>query len=191
MSVTAWFIEKEPSYGDTGYKKFVNLSNKYSQEYVLRAFTLWYELGKPIVRDLWSAIPEYQFTQDKPTIATLQTWIGSEDWIERAYELDSEVEKHFKEKQIQSKVEMLERHAELGREMQEMSYTWLKTHQDQLTPGTAVRMLVEGVNIEQATAGIPEALKKMMTMKDEDVQKEIIKLLADTPSSYESLDADN
>ena len=48
-------------------------------------------------------------------------------------------------------------------------------------------MLVDGIEIEQGAAGIPDALKKMMNMKDEDLKAEIAQLLADAPT----VDADN
>lgn len=164
----------------------MNLSSKYRPDYVDQTFFIWYQLGKPNPRDLWDRLPIDQLTNEKPTIITIREWMSSEEWIERAISLDSEVEKRFREKQIQAKVEMLERHAEIGRQMQEISSKWLKENIDKLTPGTAVKMLVDGIGIEQATAGIPEALKKMITMKDEDVLEEITKLLADTPSDYDA-----
>jgi hypothetical protein len=165
----------------------VELSAKYSPGYIDKLFAIWYDAGKPSARKLWGMIPDDEVVRGKPTHFTIRDWMNSEEWIERTQELDSEVSQHFKEKQIQSKVEMFERHSEIGQEMQRISMGWLRDHVDELTANTAVRMLVEGISIEQGTAGIPDALKKMLSMGDSDLQEEIAQLLADSPT----YDADN
>lgn len=159
----------------------MKISNKFPPGYVDDVFAIWYNAGKPSAANLYRSVPEWEFTGEKPTLANLKAWMHTEDWIDRVEQLDLEVQKVFTEKQIVSKVEMFERHAQVGRAMQQMSLDWLEEHKDELTPGTAVRMLVDGIEIEQGAAGIPDALKKMMEMKDEDLKNEIAQLIADTP----------
>jgi len=160
----------------------VRLHNKkFPPGYIDEVFAIWYDAGKPVTPQLYSVIPEYTLLRDKPNMDTLREWIRSPEWVKRTEKLDLEVRANFDKKQILSKVEMLERHANVGREMQVISLEWLRDNKDDLSPGTAVRMLVDGIDIERATAGIPDALRKMQDMNDEDLTDEITKLLADTP----------
>ena len=156
-------------------------TKKFPPGYIDEVFAIWYDAGKPVAPQLQQVIPEYALLKEKPETHVLREWMKSESWIERTEQLDSEVKKSFDEKHILSKVEMLERHSEVGREMQTISLVWLRDNKENLSPGTAVRMLVDGIEIERATAGIPAALKKMMNMGDEDLQNEVAKLLADAP----------
>jgi len=162
-------------------------TKKFPPGYIDEVFAIWYDAGKPVAPQLQQVIPEYALLKEKPETHVLREWMKSESWIERAEQLDLEYRRNLDEKHILSKVEMFERHAEVGREMQTISLAWLQENKENLSPGTAVRMLVDGINIEQGAAGIPDALKKMMDMKDEDLKDEIAQLLADAPA----IDADN
>jgi len=160
-------------------------AHRFSPGYKDNLFYEWYRLGKPSMRSFYSNVADENAVVGRPSIVTVSNWYNDE-WKERAAELDMEVQTVLKETQIAEQVAMMKRHGETGRKMQEMSLNWLVEHQDELTPGTAVRMLVDGIEIERGTAGIPEALEKLRNRKDEDLLDEIGQLIADTP-----LDADN
>ena len=163
------------------------LSNdKFTPGYKDQAFTLWYDSGKPKVIKFYDIVPVDPMIGEKPTLTDLRTWVKSDEWIERTEMLDADRNRGLQEKRLAATVEMLERHSEVGREMQKTALTWIRANKDELSPGTAVRMLVEGVSIEQATASIPDMLKKLQGMKDEDLTNEIAQLLSETP-----IDADN
>jgi len=158
-------------------------SNKFPPGYIDNIFTLWYMAGKPRAATFYRSIPAWEFNNEKPSLLMLRGWMNHDVWLERTEQQDEEVRKILTEQQVLSKVEMFERHAEVGREMQGLSLAWLQTHKDDLTPGTAVRMLVDGITIEQGAAGIPDALRRMMNMNDEDLIKEIAQSIADTPNA--------
>ena len=166
----------------------MKLSNKFSPGYIDDIFNFWYAAGKPITSVLYRSMPVWDFTKDKPSLTTLREWMSSDEWVEKALYEDGKVEQAISEGRVLAKVEMFERHSKVGRTMQEMSLEWLEKHKDELTPGTAVRMLVDGIEIEQGAAGIPEALKKMRDMKDEDLMKELSQLIADTPMDITPID---
>ena len=159
---------------------------KYSQDYKDKLFYQWYNAGKPSTAAFMLMI-DATSNGHMPGKAILQIWIG--EWRERSIELDERAVKELDAKTVQSKVEMFERHAGIGREMQKISMEWLRENKTSLTPGTAVRMLVDGVEMEQSTAGLPDAIRKMLTMTDEDLKNEIAELL--TSGHIEPLDADN
>lgn len=163
----------------------MNIRSKFPPGYIDQVFAVWYSAGKPSASNLYRSVPEYEFNQEKPSLIMLKTWMKDSEWVDRTELLDSESRAKLNEKLILSKVEMLERHGEIGREMQRLSLDWLRDGDNDLSAGTAVRMLVDGITIEQEVAGIPEALKKMLSLSDEDLIKEIAQSIADTP------DADN
>jgi hypothetical protein len=157
----------------------MDISPKFSPGYVGQIFALWYDSGKASIQRIYRSIPEDNLG-NKPTLATVRDWTKHEKWIERADWLDEESDARWAEKQIESRVEMLDRHAKIGKEMQEMSLEWLRENKEDLSPGTAVRMLVDGVEMERGIAGIPDALRKMQEMQDEDLTEEIAKLISDS-----------
>ena len=133
----------------------MNLSNSFSPGYIDNLFSIWYSSGKPKFAKFKAMIPIDPTTNKAPQPTTVRTWLAHEEWIARTEFLDREVEKNLTEKYVASRVEMFERHAEIGREMQTIAVEWLRDHKDELGPGTAVRLLVDGVDMEQSTASIP------------------------------------
>ena len=146
----------------------------FSKTYKESLFNLWYERGKPGQKFLWNMIREDD-DGNKPTHHTLQAWIAG--WRERAFMLDEQVSLQMDAQMVKEKVEMLNRHAETGVVMQEMGIEYLKEHKDELNANTAVRLLVEGINIEKDSRGIGTALKKMMNMEDSELVDEITAIL--------------
>ena len=157
----------------------MRISTKFTPGYIDIVYGIWYDAGKPHATKLRDMISIDEFANEKPRTAVLRDWMKHEKWIERTEMLDAEYREMYKKERVQVKVEMMDRHAEVGREMQMMSLQWLRDNKDNLTPGTAVRMLVDGIEIEQGTAGISEALKKLQKMDDEKLLKEITESLAD------------
>jgi len=158
---------------------------KYSDNYKTNLYYLWYNAGKPSANTFLLSMPNDEGRY--PAKATLNIWI--QQWKKDCLDMDEKAIQEIEDKVIADKVEMFQRHSEVGREMQTMALDWLRLNKDKLTPGTAVRMLVDGVEIEQATAGVSDAIKKMLQMSDEDLKDEIIERL--TTGQIEILDADN
>jgi hypothetical protein len=121
-----------------------------------------------------------------PNQITIQNWLPA--WKDLAAETDDRIRQELDDRTVAAKVEMFDRHAKIGKEMQEISLSWLQNHRDELTPGTAVRMLVDGIEIEQSTIGVSDAIKKMLDMSDEELRDDIVERL--TSGQIEILDAD-
>ena len=166
----------------------ITQSRNFRQEYKDACFYIWYNAGKPTVKDLLDLIPfpDTNYGQ-KPTTASLYTWVN-DLFIPRAEELDRGVKETLDKEVIAAKVEMLERHAKLGKQMQNLSWEYLEAHKDELTPNSAVRMLVEGRRIEMESIGIPEALLRMSSMTDQELQEEVAKLIEESPIEIEEED---
>lgn len=155
---------------------------QYPPDYVTNVFLVWYQKGKIGARDLQNAIPPDTFG-DKPTVTALWGWIKG-DFADRAKELDDQVNRQIAERAVAIKIEMLERHARIGSEMQDMALKYLDDNKDNLGVGSSVRLLIEGVRIERESRGLPEALQELSHQSDEDLMKEIEKLMSSAQVSF-------
>jgi len=161
----------------------------FSEEYKNDLFMVWYRAGKPNVYTLLNIIPE---TVDgkKPARTTLTDWVTV--FYQKAEILDQAVRDEMNNRMILEKIEMLNRHAEVGVEMQKKSLDYLRSEKSDLNSAAAVRMLVDGIRIEKESRGIPRILSKMAGMADEDLLKEAEKLLLRSPiTEIETIDNTN
>ena len=156
--------------------------SRFSDHYKGEVFTIWYNAGKPTYRVLYNMLPPDPKSNAIPAQSTVQTWIAK-DFMFRAEDLDKQVMDQVSANLVAEKVEMLRRHADTGKEMHRIATEWLETHVDDLTASTAIRLLVEGIRIERESVGLPEALKKMMSMNDEELLEEVQSLISNAPSS--------
>lgn len=160
----------------------------FSPDYENQIFMLWYQKAKPNPHKLLAMIPPDE-QGDKPTRSTLTHWIN-EKFIHMANDMDAEVLNRVEDQLIQDKVEMINRHIALAREMQETGLEYLRNLDDNdLTPQVAFRLLVEGIRIESESVGIPNALKKLATMTNEQLTDKVVEMIEQ--SSVEILPLDD
>ena len=150
-------------------------------------FSIWYQAGKPNHMILYNMIPEEPITGNRPAQSTLKHWVDN-DFRPRGHELDAEVKEQIESKMIAEKVRMLERHANLGVEMQNMAIQYLEDHKQEITIPTATRLLVEGIRIERESRGIPEAIEAMAKNTDEELLRELEKIISKAPVDFEAND---
>jgi hypothetical protein len=97
------------------------------------------------------------------------------------------------QRMVAEKVEMLNRHANVGTEIQDIALKYINEHRDDLNVSNAVRLLVEGVRIERESRGISTTIEKITNQSDEELQKQIEQLVTSHPVEFlpmEVLDAD-
>ena len=147
----------------------------HSDSYKNDLFILWWKNQKPFSRRLHQMIPE-DWDGDKPAVSTVATWI-KEIFAPRADKLDAELAQEMEHRLVKEKIEMLYRHAEVGRKIQKKALDCLDTIEpDKLSASAAVRLLVEGVRIERDSVGLPQALEKMINATDEDLLSRVQKI---------------
>ncbi len=151
----------------------------FSEDYKTEVFMIWYKNSRPNSMFLHGMIPESEEGK-KPSRNHLNLWIR-DDFEVRAIPIDDAVREEMNSRLTQEKIEMLERHAKMGFEMQNIALEYLRANKKDLTPISAVRLLVEAVKIESGSRGIPDVLRKMMSMSDTDLLKETEKLLLRSP----------
>lgn len=173
------FIEKELGNGE------MTLQNYYGDDYKERAFWKWYNNGKLSFARLTMLLQETE--NICPSKGTLTTWVNS--WKERADELDQQIKDEFSAEVVQTKVEMLRRHADIGKELQEVGLGWIRENKDKLTAASVTRIIKDGYEMERASVGVPEALTKLLSVSDEELKKQIEEAL--TGDDVDILDANN
>jgi hypothetical protein len=162
----------------------------FSTQYREKIFYIWYKKGKPSPRHLLPYItPEMEERGKVPSPTLLRNWIDKE-FSARGKEMDAAVKRELDGRLIAEKVEMLSRHADLGLNMQNMAIDFLNENKDTLSAPAAVRLLVEGIRVERESRGVPASIDKVMNMSDEQLMKEVQKLITADGSVFEDLDAD-
>ena len=148
----------------------------YSNHYKEQLFLLWYSEGKPTLHSFHKIIPG-DSAGDKPTLDTLKGWSHYLKWKNRGNLLDDEVKQKIEAHAIAEKVEMLSRHAKTGKELQEIGAEYIREHLDEIKPSVAVRMIVEGVKIEQGSRGIGTAFIDAVNMSDDELTTKLEDLI--------------
>lgn len=179
-----------------GNPLITNKSEAFPSGYKDEVFTLWYSLGKPTPKQFMRKVPPCEFAgNNRPTIYALTQWIT--EFRERAIPLDEQVLVQVNERMVAEKVEMLNRHADVAIEMQDMGMNYLREHENDLKVSEAVKLLVAGIEIERESRGIATTVEKIGKMSDAELNKEIEKLITRSsveflPTNEEDLeDADN
>ena len=148
---------------------------QYTDSYKNDLFMIWWKNQKPFSKKLWQMIPE-DWAGDKPAVSTVDRWIR-EIFAPKAETLDNRLAQEMEHRLVQEKVEMLYRHAEVGRKIQKKALDCLdEIDPSDLSSSAAVRLLVEGVRIERDSVGLPQALEKMINKSDEDLLNRVQEL---------------
>ena len=167
------------------------IKHRFSEHYKDELFLLWYAEGKLSSPKFRKMIPP-DTAGYKPSVDTLGHWMteGSA-WRKRAETLDDEVKNQIEAYAIAKKVEMLTRHSDVGRELQESGADYIRENLDKLKPSTAIRMIVEGVRIEQNSRGIGTAFKEMIEMPDDELTSKIEDLIGRSKVEISQIEDDN
>ena len=160
---------------------------KYPDGYKEQARALWYKSGRPAPIALHDLLPPEPISGTVPGVTTLRVWVHH-DWKEWAEEMDAMVEDQIKGKLVEEKVAMFERFTKVGQEMQDLAIEWLNKNKDKMNAIAAVRLLVDGIRIEQEARGVPQVLRKLITATDEDLLKRAKELLTKAPMLTETIE---
>ena len=147
----------------------------FTEDYKDQVFYLWYENGKIVNFSLMGAIPVSPNGR-KPSEGTIKEWVGQGDWNTRADGLDGQITRVLDNSVIEKRVTMYKRHAEIGRDMVEMGMAYLKEN-GLKREESAIRAIAEGIDIQRQSIGLAEALQKISTMDNDQLTKELQKLL--------------
>ena len=164
-----------------------DIGNRYPDHYKEQAKILWYKKGKLSPQALYQILPIEPVSGMKPKITTIREWVYK-DWKDWADEMDTLVMQEIRGRTIEEKVQMFERFTEVGTEMQNIALDWLRENKNKINAIAAVRLLVDGVRIESEARGVPQVLRKMIDMTNEELLDEVKKQLARTPLAMETIE---
>lgn len=171
-------------------------TDQFSDDYRMQVYLTWYNRGKPNAERLHRMLDNDPSCDMKPAVVTLQLWIRDR-FIPHAMELDDQVADQVDQAMIQQRIEMANRHAEIGRELQELGLQYLREN-DIKTDKAALTALIKGVEIEREALTLPtDMLAKLDRMTDDDLLEQVTHLLQDgklldiTPHNPDGDHADN
>ena len=94
----------------------------FSPEYKYKMFLLWYKEGRPGM-EIFSKMVAPDDVGSEPALSTLKSW--QSHWKTEAEILDSQIRTELEKRMVKEKVEMLSRHADLGKKMQEIGIDFI------------------------------------------------------------------
>lgn len=166
----------------------------------VHAFELWYSLGKDFKKThetLRLNTPPINVSSD-----TVYRWSHMYNWDGRAKERDQAVAKKRTEDSINAQVDFLKRKGNYGKLLQRRALEFLnRVQMDALgnprldakgnpipiehvnNAATAAQLLLQGVQFEQASLGLPEWITEAMTADDETLRRVYETALAELASS--------
>lgn len=150
-----------------GLEKSLNSANvdRTTDDYRLATYMLWYNSGKPSAEVLHRALRPDPNSGIKPNVSTLRIWI-KDSFIPTALETDERVADEVNQAMVSQRIEMLDRHAEIAKEMQEMALAYLREN-GLGSSRNALTALIQGVEMEHNARIIPtDILAKLGTMSD-------------------------
>lgn len=164
---------------------------RYPQTYVEGVFLIWYQYGRPGGMKLHRLIDVEPKSGLRPTVQTLDNWIYSEDktWQRKADLMDKEVARSIQRKAITEKAEMIARHADEAKHLQQTAMDWIRENIEDFTPASAVRLYFESARLEKESRGLDKLLENITDMSDEQLTEQVAKLLQGDEVSIDIIEA--
>jgi len=160
-------------------KQNLTISSHFSQDYKIYVFSTWYANGKVSPKKLHEMLEKPEPISGKfPQPSTLRTWIDNE-FIAQAIFLDEKVAQELENRLTSEKIEMLARHATIGKGMQETALGWLEENPDLGNARTAITMLVEGLKVERESKGTSQMAEKFSRLGDDQLIDKLKELVMD------------
>jgi len=158
----------------------------FSPGYRYKLFLQWFNNGRPGAQVFMSMVNPDE-TGNMPTKSAIVSWIPK--WKQDAEIVDNQIKTELEKRMIKEKVEMLSRHADLGKKMQDIGIEFLldPENADEITSSTAVRLLVAGVEIERESRGLPDTLEKIINKSDEELIEQLTEITKNEPLEIEAL----
>lgn len=164
------------------------MSENYSDQYIEQTFYLWYKGGRKISQKFSNSLPEDDKGQ-RPTFKTIEKWRDAYGWVDRAEGLDADISNALQKEVINERMEMYKSHVELADALIAKGKEFLDTHEiDDMAD--ALKAISMGVDIAKASVGQVALGQKILSMSDDQLTKELNKLLAPQKKDEEFIDAE-
>lgn len=135
---------------------------------------MWYETGKKISNKFSNSLPEEN--GNRPSPKTVEKWRDQFGWLQRADILDAELSQVLQTKIIDKRIKMYEEHSKIADELIQKGRTFLRTVELK-DASDAIRAISLGVEIEKESIGQAEVGRRLLTMSDDQLNKELERLI--------------
>lgn len=157
----------------------------FSDDYKRELFYIWYNASKPGPKGLLEIISSDPVSGNKPSERLIETWITN-DFKPMALDFDQSANDQMRERAIALKVEMHERHAEVGKELQSMGIEFLREYGVN-DAKTAVRAVIVGSELEAKNRGVGDILDAINKMTNDEVVDNIKKAFLEAKNLDEDI----
>lgn len=151
------------------------MAETYSDQYKEQTFVLWYDSNRKISQKFANSLPEDENGQ-RPTFKTIEKWRDEFGWMQRADALDGELSRKLQDEVINKRIKMYEEHVTVSNKLIELGKDFLDNHKIE-EMGDALKAISLGVEIQRVSVGQIELGQKILRMSDEQLTKEIYKLM--------------
>lgn len=164
------------------------MNETYSDAYIEQVFYKWYEGNRVISPKFSNSLPPDE-NGNTPSFKAIDKWKDKYGWVERADALDGEVALSFQQTVIEKRVKMYEEHAEVANALIVKGKEFLANHPIE-DMADALKAISLGVDIERASVGQADFGKRLVTMTDDQLTKELKKMLGQPVKADEFIDVD-
>lgn len=160
----------------------------FSDDYIDNVFYKWHG-GDRVISQAFVNLLDPNEKGNTPTRETVRRWKETRGWDERADALDAEISVQKDRQIIDMRMEMFKKHAEIGGQLIEKGISYLQEHGVE-NSNSAIRAIDLGLSTERVSTGLAEVYVKISKMSDEDLTKELAKLIGGNSSQEDSVDAE-
>lgn len=160
---------------------------RFSKTYKEGVFHAWWP--NRITTPLSTIVASLPLSEDgtRPEVGAVRAWIARERWIERAEMLEAQVSKRLEKMALEGRVEMLNRHAQVGKELQEKALAYLQTTEI-VRMSDAIKLVELGIDVERSSRGVGDAIVKMANSSSDELNNIIAGVLNNvTPEDAKAL----
>lgn len=151
------------------------MAETYSDQYKEQTFILWYDSNRKISQKFANSLPEDENGQ-RPTFKTIEKWRDEFGWMQRADALDGELSRKLQDEVINKRIKMYEEHVGVSNSLIAKGKDYLENHPiDDMAD--ALKAISLGVEIQRVSVGQIELGQKILRMSDEQLNREIYKLM--------------
>lgn len=155
------------------------MSKEFTDNYIDQVFYSWYENDKKLGKEFILTLPD-DGDNKKPTKDTIVKWVSSYGWMERADALDAEASRAIDATMIERRRKMYEEQVRVANELVKQGMEFL--NEKGITSDTsAIRAIDLGLTTQRVSTGVAEAYVKISKMSDEQLNKELQKLMGVNP----------
>lgn len=158
----------------------------FSETYKETVFVLWHEGNRKLSDRFCNSLPDEN--GDRPSPKTVEKWRDNFGWIERAESLDVDFSNKLIAQSLNKREEMYKRHEEVASALLTKGEEYLKEH-DFKDSADAIRAIGLAVEISRASVGQAEIIRKFASMSEEQLDKELQKMISKPEDGGEFIDA--